>query len=352
MTVNFVAIGNQYIDEVQQWSVAYSENGADWTPKIIDSGIALYNVAYGKDGEGNPLWVIVGSGGVGNSHGRVWTSPDGINWSIFSPAIFDASPIKTIAYNNGLWIAGCNGMLAVGPVGYSTDGSTWTVPGLDSNIYTMVPGPAVAGSQYYFLQYINDKFFLWGDNGTTGDPVFAQSSDGLDWTAIAITDTPLDGVNERLYDMTYGNGIYAVIGYNACNLFTTTDFITWSASKNEESGCMASVATDGTNFVASGCELWVSSDGATWSQEAETVIEAGWYDTTLYNSSLGLFVSLVANQTTDSIISSSNRTTWTTRFEQGSPMFNFVTFATTTEASPAPAAVVSNKPKIIFLKMI
>jgi len=69
--------------------------GVTWTPRIV--GKKLNGVAYGKDLNGNGLFVAVGGGGT------ILTSPDGITWTLQTSGT--SNTLYGIAYGNGRFVA-------------------------------------------------------------------------------------------------------------------------------------------------------------------------------------------------------------------------------------------------------
>ena len=81
-----------------------STDGIAWTSQAAASDHDWKSVAYGRDGDGDPLWVAVASTGTGS---RVMTSPDGITWTIRTSAA--DSNWNSVAFGDGLWVAVGNG---------------------------------------------------------------------------------------------------------------------------------------------------------------------------------------------------------------------------------------------------
>lgn len=156
-------------------TIATSPNGIDWTGRQSVSGLTIgLGVAYG-----NALWVMVGGN---NSSGAIATSPDGINWTASTSGYTLFSSVincVTVAYGNGLWVVGAEGDGNYTTlVAYSSDGTSWT----GSTSGTDVFGPSSrspASSACETVAYGNG---LWVAGGY-GDYNAAYSSLGTSWTA-------------------------------------------------------------------------------------------------------------------------------------------------------------------------
>lgn len=110
----FVAVG-------EACTVWASADGISWTHAATLPGCSgdLASVAHG-----NGAWVATGANAAGGSNCAIWTSPDGYTWQAASCP--DSTQRKSVAFGNGMFIAGgsCdtnNQLLSI-----STDGATWT----------------------------------------------------------------------------------------------------------------------------------------------------------------------------------------------------------------------------------
>lgn len=131
-----------------------SPDGVTWTLRTDDAFVS-YCIAFG-----NNRFVSLGW----NSGSGV-TSTDGIEWVTFTcPNI---SP-RGIAYGNGVFVAvGSGGAMT------STDGLIW--------ISRPMPGVPVASASYQAVAFYSGRFIAVG-SAATGNPVFADSPDGINWT--------------------------------------------------------------------------------------------------------------------------------------------------------------------------
>jgi len=155
--------------------------GCDWTIRESAADNAWLQVAYGRDGNGNGLWVAVASSGTGN---RVMTSPDGINWTTRSSAA-DRSWVS-VAYGNGLWVA----------VAFDGGGAVMTSP--DGISWTMRDRPST-NTAWHSVAYGNG---LWVAVATTGTNRVMTSPDGITWTSQAAA------AANSWHSVAYANGLW------------------------------------------------------------------------------------------------------------------------------------------------
>jgi hypothetical protein len=98
-------------------SMQYSKNLVDWTEVVVDSG---FNLA-------TPIMNHIATRLVARSaYGRMYTSDDGINWTLrFTQATNDPPDGANLAYAGGYWLSYWR---ATGGTGfsYSSDGENWT----------------------------------------------------------------------------------------------------------------------------------------------------------------------------------------------------------------------------------
>ncbi len=108
--------------------IATSTDGINWTQRgsFSHNGGNRGGVVYG-----NGLWIV-----YGNNTSNIFTSPDGITWTVRATGFQDA--VRGLAYYNNMWVAGAFGTPTNA---YSSNGTTWTSLG-NQFIYS---GWAVAG---------------------------------------------------------------------------------------------------------------------------------------------------------------------------------------------------------------
>jgi hypothetical protein len=84
--------------------VMTSTDGFSWTSRTPALIADWYGVAYGTDGDGQGLWVAVGSDYVPGG-AAVMTSPNGIVWTARTPDPDTGREWLAVAYGDGLWVA-------------------------------------------------------------------------------------------------------------------------------------------------------------------------------------------------------------------------------------------------------
>lgn len=117
------------------------------------------------------------------------------------------------------------------------------------------------------IKYINGKFLAVD---TYYDKGLYSSTDGRDWVRLLAVE------KKRPFNITYGNGIYVVVGLSGL-IFTSTDCITWEDHSVAASISLYDVAFGDNTFVATGDHgvIITSTDGINWQetqQQASTII--------------------------------------------------------------------------------
>ena len=149
-----------------------------WTTQTSQFGAStIVSVAYG-----NGIFV---AGGVG---GTLRTSTDAINWNT-QTSQFGASSIYSVAYGNGIFVAGG----AVGTLRTSTDTINWNTQTSNFDINAI-----------YSVAYGNGTFVAGGLNGT-----LRTSTDAINWN----TQTSKFG-GTTINAIAYGNGTWVAGGLN------------------------------------------------------------------------------------------------------------------------------------------
>jgi photosystem II stability/assembly factor-like uncharacterized protein len=206
--LNGVTYGNGQFVAVGYSGIMYSSDGANWkTIGTAPSGITgptvdLYSVTFGKDANGNPLFVTVGTYNSSSTNqptsynGIIGTSPDGINWTIVQ---YPSNYLSGVAFN------GANQFVAVGREGIiltSPDGSNWT-PQAAAPIANSTFTPYLINVIYTGTQYVAVGNYV----GTTPSTGFILTSpDGINWTM------PSTGSTSDLYGVCFGDGEIVAVG--------------------------------------------------------------------------------------------------------------------------------------------
>ena len=254
--------------------LATSTDGTNWTkatPAAFGSG---YGIAYGKDGSGVGLWVCACQTSGTTPGNSIATSPDGINWTGQGRKgfLYGASEIAygKDGLGNGLWIASSESRIIK-----STNGTTWTTTySIDyfSSIKTIKYGKNGAGTGLWilggtggydiFVSSTNggntwsgnegkNNFFsvnevsygkdgagngLWvaacGTLGASPDKSVAISSNGTTWTPVTINSTTiisnLKGVKYGKDDK--GNGMWLAIGEGSNTIVKSINGTNWTGA--------------------------------------------------------------------------------------------------------------------------
>jgi dihydrofolate reductase len=117
----------EYLSDV--WS---SEDGVTWDKKTDSaqfSGREDFASVVFDDGEGEKMWVIGGSVGIGNNVNDVWSSEDGVTWDkkTDSAQFSGRWKFESVVFDNKMWVFGGDERSTVNDeVWSSTNGITWT----------------------------------------------------------------------------------------------------------------------------------------------------------------------------------------------------------------------------------
>ena len=201
--------------------LARSNNGTTWTGLTFPWTREYYynDIAYGKDGAGNNLWVAVGN----VTGATIATSPDGNTWTGATTAAFTTG--FGIAYGKdgsgvGLWVCACNGGTAPGnSIATSTDGINWTGKGRNGFLY---------GAKAVAYGKDGSGVGLWIVVSNQGEnDAIAKSSNGTTWTTIYSRNV-LWGINNIRYGLdSSGIGLWIACGSGSAanginNVFATS----------------------------------------------------------------------------------------------------------------------------------
>lgn len=206
----------------------------------------IYCVSYG-----NGKFI---AGEVDSITGNIAWSTNGSDWQLipvsppFNSMGYGAQNFK---FGNGIFVAGGT----YGGLAYSTNGTTW------SNIPTNTGILSSFGNMGMGIHYINGTFYAFGGAGGTPYPR-ASSMDGMNWTTISLLDTVL------INGLTWGNGTFVAVGYNASNGYIaySYDGISWSNVTLPAGGSFFSITWGNGTFITGGMSgrLFWSTDGIVW----------------------------------------------------------------------------------------
>ena len=210
-----------YVDEVTSLinieQVAFAATLGTWTTSTSNFGTSvIFSVAYG-----NGIWV------AGGDYAQLRTSTNAITWTTRTSNFDENLNIFSVAYGNGIWVAGGY----YGQLRTSTDAITWTTR--TSNF---------EGERIYSVAYGNGTWVAGGDYGQ-----IRTSTDAITWT----TRTSNFGTSQ-IYSVAYGNGLW-VAGGSYGQLKSSTDAITWTTrTSNFGTSQIRSVAYGNGTWVAGG----------------------------------------------------------------------------------------------------
>jgi hypothetical protein len=303
--VGFIAAGD---GAVIQWST----DGTNWTSGWSDlsqPGNAVYGATYamtnfmivGATGmtQTSPTgvggtWVArhsgktddltAGTGDAGNlvvvgTAARIFTSPDGVSWTLRSPGT--ASSLRCVAKGGGTVVAaGDAGAL----VSSSNDGTNWFAQ--TSGVGTTLNG----------LGYGAGTFVAMGASG-----VILTSPDGTNWTS------QTSPVASTLRGAAYNAGLFVIVG-DVGIVLTSPDGTTWSQQYPGLSTALNGITYAGGLFVTAGAsgKILTSSDGTNWT--SQTSGSSGTLNAIAYGD--GNFVVAGNSGVT---LTSPDGTNWTTR---------------------------------------
>ena len=229
--------------------VMTSPDGETWSPHAAAEANAWNSVAYGKDGNGDGLWVAVASGGTN----RVMTSPDGETWSAHAAAELNAW--RSVAYGDALWVAvaesGTNRVMT------SPDGENWSAHA------------AAEDNLWFSVAYGGGLWVAVGEASFGLNPVMT-SPNGITWTArgdgLARKNSgfPFDDYWESV---AYGDGLWVAVAYFGPNqVISSRNGISWTPRAAAEANYWTSVAYGGGLWVA------VASDGTNRVMTSRTLV--------------------------------------------------------------------------------
>jgi len=242
-----VAYGNGlFISIPNATSVAtQSTDGINWTNLSLPTSATWSGIAYG-----NSYWVIISSGGTGNSTALVSHS-NAVSWRITTlPSV---STWSAVAYGNGYFVAissTASGPYASGA--YSTNfGLTWNAVNL----------PALGSSSAWTgLAYGAGKFVVLASGGT-----LAAYSTGTTWTTVTLPSSA------AWTSIAFGNNRFVAVSSTSAQPAYSFDGITWYQSPYSIAATSISYGQGVFVAVNSGSITgYTSEDGLLWTQRSVT----------------------------------------------------------------------------------
>lgn len=216
------------------------ELGVTWT-RVVESG------PYESPGQSHTwpvaaahedaLWVVIPSG-------EVWTSPDGISWSMVS-ASAPADVALIVSFQGELW---AEQFVLDGPgvIWSSPDGVDWTERGS----VTFAP-PTLPGGE-------RRSFVAWDDRLWFFSTEVLSSPDGVTWTQV----TP-SGPTGIAVVLVFDDRLYSIGDDRVVR--TSDDGANWSEIRTDAPYMFAegAVVADGRLWIV-GEDVWSSTDGVAW----------------------------------------------------------------------------------------
>ena len=287
-------------------TIAKSTNGSTWTnvPTTLFNYYDSYPVdlAYGKDGSGNGIWMICGwtypNGQYGGSNGIIATSYDGTNWTkTYTFSINSGAYV--IKWTGTEWYAVCSDTMMK-----STDGINWTTTA-NNSFMDLDIGPVVT--------YTKPTFIAVGQGGNT----MATSNNGTTWTGAG------SGVFRTAgYGVSWNGKEWVAVGSGGNTIAYSSDGILWRGNS------LLTFSTQGNDVAygkdISGNGLWVvtgqggnsiatSSNGLTWTGRGTTVFTSAGWCVAFGKDGSGNRLLVAVGQGTNTIATSTNGITWTGR---------------------------------------
>lgn len=204
----FVACGNQY-------EIAYSADGGNWTLIQNNNVINSPSIAYG-----NGKFVILS----GLNSGFGCYSTNGVNWTKIT---FPNGYYIDTTYGNGKFVAIEGGSSNYNGVMYSSDGITWTKK-----------SSALISAHWRSIVYGNNKFVATNDYENY-KRYAAFSSDGISWSTLSSKKDTI------AYSGIYLNGKFFFV--SGKDITYSSDLTTWELDSSPIS--IASIAYGANKYV-------------------------------------------------------------------------------------------------------
>lgn len=236
----------------------YSSDSTTWVNGTLPA--AWQNNATANDIVWDGL-QFVAVGNASNTDSRIMYSADGISWTnINLPAAFNNTPLYSVAYGNGVYIAvSDNGEVATSP-----DGLTWTK---NANLAATAWGNTGIART---IRFNGSYFVIGGDNGR-----LATTTDGITFTYQSQLATTTWGTRTSR-SVAWNGTVWCLVG-SLGGCATSSDGITWVWRNNFEDNLGGNFGTNSGNYI-----IWnsyrfvacgeagrsaISTDGITWLEE-------------------------------------------------------------------------------------
>ena len=210
----FVAVGDY-------GNIATSINGINWTLQYNNADYTLHKVVYAP----RKGWLAVGET-ISATGGVVLSSPDGVTWTVGTPALDDVNytgvPIYGVAYFRNTYVAvgGLTGV-ATNHIATSTDGINWVIQPTSQPL-----------AKHSAVAYGNNRWII-GTNGTLAGALYTTS--GVRSISATVWED-CAGLTGDITQVTYGNGTFVASGTNIFGSIDGRSFVTVYSSGWATSG--------------------------------------------------------------------------------------------------------------------
>ena len=215
----FIAVGHAtaspYFTSIQPYNIWTSTDGITWNARQSSVSPTDYVGYLGGIAYGNNVYVAVGA--TSNNQG-IAISTDAITWTRSeSPNI--GNPIYDIAYANNTFV------IVSDYIETSPNGTTWT----------RRSSPLSPRVTYNRVRFLNNQFIALSREAGNVSNRIATSPDGITWTGKNMVDS------QYYYDISYGNGLYMLVGLTSVPTWSSPDLINWSRHSVTPTGTISNL---------------------------------------------------------------------------------------------------------------
>ncbi len=259
-TSEFVAVGYES-------TILTSQNGTTWYQQSTPANLTLTGIAFG-----GTTFVAVGLNAI-NDNPVILTSSDGSTWTQ-NTGNLGTKGLLAVSYGGGMFVAvGYGGAVLTSP-----DGSIWTTQNsMVGNTLDSVAHGVINGVEGFVAVGSSGGIFTSTDGG------------GATWTS-SISGTPY-----TLAGVTYGNGVWAVVGQSI--FLRSFNGTAWGSTMTGYPAVAVTYDTNDSLFVAWGNSeqpgLFTSTNGISWKiQGPATAGTTALFNALTYDSTYQTFVAV------------------------------------------------------------